>query len=193
MSRVPPVPVAEAGLVGRAAYAYARRTYGDVPAPAAVWRRHPGIFWSWSTFELANQRALRVLPTKLRELAIFRTAVGIGCSWCVDFGSAVWTRQGLNPDLLRAVASNELAKLDDDERAVVAYADAMTQTPPDVGDEMVADLRRRFGDDGVVELTYVVALENMRSRFNAALGLVAQGFSDGEACRLVADRRRAVG
>ena len=58
----------------------------------------------------------------------------------------------------------------------------MTATPPAVTDTMVTTLRTRLGDAAVVELTAMVALENQRSRMNAALGLVAQGFS--AACRL---------
>jgi hypothetical protein len=50
---------------------------------------------------------------------------------------------------------------------------------------MVADLLHQFGEPGVVELAYLVALENMRSRFNSTLGLTTQGFSSGEACSLV--------
>jgi hypothetical protein len=35
-----------------------------------------------------------------------------------------------------------------------------------------------------VELTYHIGLENMRARMNSALGIAAQGFSTGEACRV---------
>ena len=72
----------------------------------------------------------------------------------------------------------------DDERAAIAYADAMTATHPEVTDEQVADLERRFGRDGVVELTYQIALESLRSRMNSALGITEQGFSSGDACRV---------
>jgi hypothetical protein len=36
----------------------------------------------------------------------------------------------------------------------------------------------------VVELTYQIALENMRARMNSALGIAEQGFSSGDACRV---------
>ena len=52
----------------------------------------------------------------------------------------------------------------DDERAAIAYADAMTTDPHNVTDEQVADLRRRFGDKGVMELTYQIGVENMRAQ-----------------------------
>ena len=69
-------------------------------------------------------------------------------------------------------------------RAAIAYADAMTTDPHTVTDEQVADLRTRFGDDGVIELTYQVGVENMRSRMNTALGITEQGFNSGDACRV---------
>ena len=64
------------------------------------------------------------------------------------------------------------------ERDVMAYAEAMTATPPTVTDEMVAGLDERLGHAAVVELTMMVAIENERSRFNSAMGLASQGYSD---------------
>jgi alkylhydroperoxidase family enzyme len=72
----------------------------------------------------------------------------------------------------------------DDERAAIAYADAMTTDPHTVTDEQVADLRKRFGDDGVIELTYQIGVENMRARMYSALGITEQGFNSGDACRV---------
>ena len=54
----------------------------------------------------------------------------------------------------------------------------MSTTPPGVTDGMVAALRRDLGDAALVELTTMVAVENSRSRFNAAMGLTSQGFRD---------------
>lgn len=58
------------------------------------------------------------------------------------------------------------------------YAEAMTVTPPEVTDEMAATLRDVIGVKAFVELTMMVAVENERSRMNAALGLRSQGFAD---------------
>ena len=64
------------------------------------------------------------------------------------------------------------------ERLVLEYAEAMTATPPSVTDEMAERLRGHLGEPQLVELTAIVAVENLRSRINAALGLTAQGFKD---------------
>jgi alkylhydroperoxidase family enzyme len=64
------------------------------------------------------------------------------------------------------------------ERLVLEYAAAMTATPPAVTDEMAGRLRGHLGEPRLVELTAIVAVENLRSRINAALGLTSQGFKD---------------
>src|SRR4029077_15292341 len=121
----------------------------------------------------------------VRELAVFWTARTIGCSWCVDFGSMLQRLGGLDVERLKYVDEYATSPLfTDDERAGIAYADAMTTDPHSVTDEQVADLRGRFGDDGVVELTYQIGVENMRARMNSALGITEQGFNSGDSCRV---------
>jgi alkylhydroperoxidase family enzyme len=68
------------------------------------------------------------------------------------------------------------------ERLAIAYADAMTATPVTVTDAQVAELEREFGRNGTLELTYLIALENMRGRNNSALDSTDQGFTSGDAC-----------
>jgi alkylhydroperoxidase family enzyme len=107
------------------------------------------------------------------------SAVTIGCSWCVDFGYWISTQEGVDPAKLRAVPRwRDSDVFTDLERRVMAYAEAMSTTPPGVTDGMVAELRSELDDAALVQLTMMVAVENSRSRFNAALGLTSQGFRD---------------
>ncbi|MGB7384951.1 MAG: carboxymuconolactone decarboxylase family protein, partial [Rhodococcus sp. (in: high G+C Gram-positive bacteria)] len=113
----------------------------------------------------------------------------LGCQWCVDFGTMLQRLDGLDVDRLREIGSYETSpRYSEDERAAIAYADAMTATPVEVTDAQVADLERRFGRAGVVELSYHIGLENMRARVNSALGVAEQGFSSGESCRVPWER-----
>ena len=64
------------------------------------------------------------------------------------------------------------------ERLVMLYAEAMTVTPPLVTDDLVVQLRRHLDEAELVELTAIIAVENLRSRMNAALGLTSQGSED---------------
>ena len=51
-----------------------------------------------------------------------------------------------------------------------------------VSDELFAGLHERFDDGELVELVNVIAVENLRSRFNAAFAIGSTGFSEGMAC-----------
>ena len=63
------------------------------------------------------------------------------------------------------------------ERDVMEYAEAMTVTPPTVTDEMSARLLEQLGPAALIELTTFIALANLYSRSNTALGIESQGFS----------------
>ncbi len=66
-------------------------------------------------------------------------------------------------------------------KLALEYADAMTAQSMTVTDELVARLRKQFTDAQLVELTNLIALENLRARTHAALGPTAQGYTSGDA------------
>jgi AhpD family alkylhydroperoxidase len=184
-SRIEPLPPKRAGLLTRAMYRVAKRRYGEVPEPFAVVAHHRRLLIASAVHETMIQRASRTLPASVRELAVLWTARKIGCSWCVDFGSMLLRLDGLDVQRLKEIDNYATSPaFTDDERAAISYADAMTTDPHTVTDEQVADLRDRFGDAGVIELTYQIGLENMRARMNTALGITEQGFNSGDACRV---------
>ncbi|MDQ3156908.1 MAG: carboxymuconolactone decarboxylase family protein [Actinomycetota bacterium] len=185
MSRIPAVKPQDASPLVRIAYWYAKRQVGEVPEPFAVLANHRKLFVASARHELAVQEATKVVPPELIQLAVYRTAWTVGCSWCVDFGAMLMRLEELDIDRLKEIGSYETSdRFSADDRLVIAYSDSMTATPTAVTDEQVKELRARFGNAGVVELTYQIALENQRSRMNSALGITDQGFTSGDACRV---------
>ena len=184
-TRIEPLPPKRANPLIRAMYRYAKRRFGEVPEPFAVVAHHPRLLVASAVHETMLQSASRKLPANVRELGVFWTARTIGCSWCVDFGAMLQRLDGLDVERLKEIDNYATSPAyTDDERAAIAYANAMTTDPHTVTDEQVADLRARFGENGVIELTYQIGLENMRARMNAALGITEQGFNSGDACRI---------
>jgi AhpD family alkylhydroperoxidase len=184
-TRIEPLPPKRAGLLTRTMYRVAKRRYGQVPEPLAVLAHHRKLTVASAIHETMVDRASKTLPTSVRELAVLWTARQIGCSWCVDFGSMLQRLDGLDMERLKEIDNYATSPAyTDDERAAIAYANAMTTDPHTVTDEQLADLRARFGDAGVIELTYQIGLENMRARVNASLGITEQGFNSGDACRI---------
>jgi AhpD family alkylhydroperoxidase len=184
-TRIEPLSPQRAPLWIRLMYRYAKRRFGEVPEPFAVAAHHPGLLVANGAHEMLVERGSKKLPANVRELAVFWTARTIGCSWCVDFGSMLQRLDGLDVERLKDVDEYATSPLfSDDERAAIAYADAMTRDPHTITDEQVDDLRRRFGDSGVIELSYQIGIENMRARMYSALGITEQGFNSGDACRV---------
>ena len=70
------------------------------------------------------------------------------------------------------------------ERLMIEYAVEMTKTPVEVPDALFAAFREHFDEAQIVELTAAIAWENYRARFNHALDVGSQGFSEGAHCPL---------
>ena len=85
--------------------------------------------------------------------------------------------------LLELHRYRESDRFDESERLVLDLAVGMTTTPVKVDDELFAALRARFDDAQLVELVNLIALENLRSRFNTTFGIGAAGFSEGQGLR----------
>ena len=174
--RIPKAPIS--GLYGKVMSVYARRTFGEIPDNAHVYFHQRQVLKAVLGFEAKVARWDALDPT-LKSYAQLASAGVIGCSWCLDFGYYMAHHDGLDLAKVREVPrwreSDVFTPL---ERDVLAYAEAMSVTPPTVTDEMTAHLVDQLGAPAVVELTQMVALENMRSRFNSAAGLQSQGYSD---------------
>jgi len=67
---------------------------------------------------------------------------------------------------------------------VLDYATALTNTPANASDELVAWLKQELGDEALVELTGMIAWENFRSRFNRGFDIGADDLSEGAVCVL---------
>jgi alkylhydroperoxidase family enzyme len=61
------------------------------------------------------------------------------------------------------------------ERAALTMADAMTQTPVAVSDDLLDEARAQFTEPQLLELAATIARENYRARFNRAFAVESLG------------------
>jgi 4-carboxymuconolactone decarboxylase len=146
----------------------------------------PGLLGGYAGLEQATAK-LHGVDVRLRNLAELKAATLTGCEYCIDLGSLIARRTGLSDVQLLALPAYQTSPLFTDlEKLVLDYAVGMSQTPVNVPDELFARLRTHFDEAQLVELTHVIALENLRGRFNLALGIEAAGFSEGAVCAVPA-------
>lgn len=173
------VPKAELkGAYGRLMAAYAKKTWGEIPDVAYAMFHNKKVTKAVFGFE-GKVAKFDALDPNLKSYAQLASAAAIGCSWCLDFGYFLAHNDGLDLEKVREVPRwRESDAFTDLERDVLEYTEAMTATPPSVDDWMVEKLTDQLGPEAVVELTMMIAIENQRSRFNSAMGLASQGYSD---------------
>jgi len=78
----------------------------------------------------------------------------------------VGRKAGLNDDKLHAVLGDNRAPFNDTERLVIELADAMSDTPANVSDDLYIRLRNQFSEEQLMQLGAQIAFENYRARWN---------------------------
>jgi len=73
---------------------------------------------------------------------------------------------GLTDDEIEAIREGRYESFASSESALLRMADAMAETPSNVGDTLYIELRKYFSPEELMELAANAALENYRARFN---------------------------
>jgi len=154
-----------------------RRRYGEVLQAALLWARAPKLFAAVAMLYGMIDRHSSPIDAPLRSLVTVRVSQINTCSFCVDLNSATLLKRAVSLEKVEALETWRQSNLfDQREQAVLDYAEAVTRSDRQVEDEQVESLKSYFDDDGIVELTGLIAFQNMSSKFNSALGVPAQGF-----------------
>ena len=174
-TRVPATEIT--GIYGALVKTMSRKMLGQVPEGAGVMWHYPAVFKDLMGFGRKVDSWNRLDPT-LATYAAMAAAGAIGCSFCLDLHHFLTHDRGLDEAKAREVPrwrqSDAFTPL---ERRVMEYAEAMSQTPPAVTDEMSAALLAELGAPALVELTGRIAFMNSSARGNVALGIRSQEFS----------------
>jgi 4-carboxymuconolactone decarboxylase len=194
MARIKGVSSDQAGLYVRIVYRFTRRSIGRLTGretermiePLEMYAHLPVLFKGYAKLEQATAKLHR-LDKRLHALAELKAATLTHCEYCIDMGSAIARRWGLTDEELLALPNHRTSPLFSElDRLVLDYAVGMSRTPVEVPDELFDKLRRHLDEAQLVELTHHIALENMRGRFNLALGIGSAGFSKGMVCAVPA-------
>jgi AhpD family alkylhydroperoxidase len=107
------------------------------------------------------------------------------CRFCVDLNSATLAKRAGSMAKVEALANWRDSQLfHEKERIALEYAEAVSITGQTVSEDLITRLKSDFDQDAIVELTGLVAFQNLSSKFNSALDVPAQGF-----CQIPAARR----
>jgi alkylhydroperoxidase family enzyme len=176
------------GPYGALIKTFSKRMFGRVPQSLGVmWHNVPVLKASMGFGQ--KLRKWDQCDQTLKSFAHMAVASQVGCSWCLDFNYFMAFNEGLDVDRAREIPRwRESEVFTALEREVFEYAEAISNTPPTVTEEMVANLHAQLGAAAVVELTSVIGFANLTSRGNVALGIESEGFADSCDLEPIAER-----
>jgi alkylhydroperoxidase family enzyme len=179
-ARIPETEIT--GIYGGLLKVAMRKLVGEVPESARIMWQNPRVFKDLMGVARKAERWHEVDPS-LASLAGMAAASRVGCGFCLDLGYFMAHNKGLDETKAREVPrwqeSDVFTPL---ERRVMEFADAMSQTPPAVSNELARELLEELGAAALLELTARIGLQNLTARANLALGIRSQEFA--EACGL---------
>ena len=154
-----------------------KRRYGKVLKPGLLWARVPRLFAAVATLYGVLDRKSSPLTPTLRSLITVRVSQINWCEFCVDINAMTLAKRAGSTEKVEALENWQDSPLfDDKERIALEYTEAVTYSDRQVSPELVSKVRTHFDEDALVELTGLIAFQNLSSKFNAALDVPAEGF-----------------
>ena len=154
-----------------------RKKYGQVLKPALLWARVPKLFMAVAILYGVLDRKSSPVDHVLRSLVTVRVSQINWCRFCVDINSATLAKRTGSMEKVEALDHWKESELfTDKEKVVLEYVEAITYSDQQVSNELTQRLQEYFSEDAVVELTGLIAFQNLSSKFNSALDVPAQGF-----------------
>lgn len=154
-----------------------KRKYGEVLKSATIWAKSPKIFLALSALYGVLDRKNSPLSPSLRSLVIVRISQINGCSFCIDLNTSVLLSREISTEKALSLASWKTSEMFTAlEKNTLEYAEAVTDSSKKINKELQDKMKELFSEDELVELTALIAFQNMSTKFNNAFGIEPQGF-----------------
>ncbi len=129
----------------------------------------PEVYKAWFAAEAAIRRG--PLDPVIRELVKIRVSQQNGCVYCIDLHTTDARLEGeTEKRIYQLNAWRESALYTEQERAALAYADAVTKLGEHgVSDEVWADVEKHFDEGAAAGLVAVTAMVNLWNRIGVPM------------------------
>lgn len=157
-----------------------KRAFGQSLEPVRIWAHSPPLLRRFLGFQRGLERRSSPLDPALRALVTVQVSRIHHCAFCMDYTSyrVLQREKGSQiklDDLDHAETSDRFSE---QEKAALAYTDAVARPEREVDDALFARLQEQFSHEAIVELTALIGLQSLSASFNAALDIPSQGLCE---------------
>jgi uncharacterized peroxidase-related enzyme len=164
-------------LISRIILFFQKKRFGFELNPTKAWGKVPVLMFAMNFFFKIISRKKSLISEALRTLISVRISQINECDFCIDMNSYLYAQATGQMDKINALSFAQTSEhFTDQEKVALEYAENMTHTNRTISDSLKEKLKLHFSDKAIVELTAIIAFQNMSSKFNAALDVKNNGF-----------------
>ncbi len=168
MAYIKTIPEEEAEGLVNDIYQTARKTFGYVPNHAKLFSLRPEVYRAWTELLASFRSHMRL---RRYELITFASALALDCTYCSLAHAAVLQKNFFTAEQIIAIVKDfRTAGLTDEEVALMALAQKITQHAGDVNEEDMQILRG-FGlkDEEILDVVLTITARSFFSKTLEAL------------------------
>ena len=166
-------------LITRIILFFQRKRFGFDLNPTKAWGVVPRLMLGMNFFfKLISSKSSKI-DAGLRTLISVRISQINNCEFCVDMNSHLFFESKGETEKISQLKTWQRSNVYSlKEKVALEYAETITITGRSVSQELQAKLLEHFKREEIIELTAIVAYQNLSSKFNSALDIKPNGFCD---------------
>jgi uncharacterized peroxidase-related enzyme len=152
-------------------FEFSRKSLGFVPNSMLIMQRKPKLVKAFSQLSQAIWDPNGDVDRGFKRLVGHVASRAAGCMYCMAHTAEGSLHYGVEERKLAAVWEYRTSPLfSEAERVALDFALAAASVPNDVTDAMLAEMRKHWSENQIVEITAVVAYFGFLNRWNDAMG-----------------------
>lgn len=158
-----------------------RVTKKDLLAPKLLaW--YPKTAFSSGILEAMVAHGDKDLNRRILKLVRIEASLSVACPFCIDMNSFDYEKEGISNEEITCLIERKNPELIETfspkERLALEYTSKISQTPAQITEAFVEELKREFTEREIVIIASTAAQVNYWARLLVSLGVPPAGFSD---------------
>ena len=156
-----------------------RKKFGFDLNPTKAWGMVPRLMFGMNFFFKLISSKRSGIDASLRTLISVRISQINNCEFCVDMNSHLFFESKGETEKISQLKSWQANNIySQREQVALEYAETVTITGRTVTPKLQTKLLQHFKKEEIIELTAIIAYQNLSSKFNSALDIKPNGFCD---------------